>query len=205
MILILMLLIISSCNQYNDADIIPEYRRAKTLFIKNRPKEALTVLERIEEKDPFFLPGLYLSGRIYFINSNYEKAETKFKKIIQKSPCHFQAGKQLLRLYVYQKEFSKAEDIFLKLVKYSWEDPELLMLAGKLWKCEEKYLEAIEYYSKAFLFEEKMIDAHIDIAEIYKKYGISDKARDHLKKAAAIGGEKHELYEPVMSIVENME
>ena len=93
----------------------------------------------------------------------------------------------------------------MNLFEYSADDPELYILAGKMRKKEKRYLEAIEYYKKAFLFEDRIIDAHIDIAEIYEKFGITDKSRLHLKKAASIGGENHALYEPLMSVFEKTE
>ena len=205
MIIILIILLISSCSRINDSEILSDYKYAGTLYIKNKHTEALAVLMKIEEKNPEYLPALYLSGKIYFLFNNSDKAEEQFNKIISISPYHIQAGKQLVKLYISRKEFIKAENILSRFTEYSPGDPELLILAGKMRKSEKRYLEAIEYYNKAFLFEDWIIDAHIDAAEIYQKYGITSKSRSHLEKAASIGGEDHELYEPVMSIVENIE
>ena len=205
MIFVLVFLIFSSCSRNSITEILPEMKKANALFVNKKYEEALTVLEEIEEENPGFSPALYLSGKIHIFNNNPQEAEQKFKKLIDKKPYHVQAGKQLLSLYIFQRKFSEAEEIFLKLAESSSEDPELFILAGKMLKSQEKYLEAIEYYNKAFIFEDRIIDAHIDVAEIYWKYGISEKARTHLEKAAFIGGVGHELYEPVMSILKKVE
>ncbi len=191
-----------SCSDNRKSTLLAEFKNANTLYINGETDKALEILERIEKENPDFYPALYLSGKLYLHNNSPDRAEEKWRKIINKHPYHIQSGKQLLRLYTEMEKYSEAEELFVNLSQYSSDDPELLILAGNLLKKEEKYLEAIEYYSKAFLFEEKIIYAHLDIAEIYGRYGITDKSESHLEKAASIGGKEHALYEPVMSVLE---
>ena len=200
--IILLIIILTSCSQGDSPEILTELKNAKSLYIKGETDTALSLLERIEEEKPDFIPALYLSGKIYILKNNPDKADEKWRKIIKESPCHIQAGKQLIKLCTNQKRYEEAEAILIRLFEFSADDPELLILAGKLRKSEGRFLEAIEYYSKSFLFEDRIMDAHIDIAEIYGRYGLSDKSELHLEKAAAIGGGEHELYEPVMSVLE---
>ena len=199
--LLLIIMTLSSCSQYPPDKNLSELKLANSMYIKGENDTALSILEKIENRDPDFAPALYLSGKIYLKKNNKDKAESRFKKIIKKNPYHIQSGKQLLSLFISRKNFIGAEELFFKLYEYSADDPELYILAGKLRKEEERYLEAIEYYKKAFLFEDRIMNAHIDIAEIYENFGITDKSVMHLEKAASIGGENHELYEPIMSVL----
>ncbi len=204
MIVLIITLIFYSCPLSEKPDLISEFKTANSLYIKGKTAEALSILERIENKAPSFHPSLFLSGKIHFLDSRPKKAEEKWRKAVSGTPIHIQSGKWLCRKYIAENRNMEAEKLLFRLFKVSDADPELLIIAGKIRKNEGRYLEAIEYYKKAFLFEDKLIEAHLDIADIFYHFGIRDKALIHLKKAASIGGEDHELFSPVESIIKTI-
>ncbi len=204
MIVLIITLTLYSCPLSEKPDLNSEFKTANSLYIKGKTTEALSILEVIEKKDPSFSPGLFLSGKIHFIDNRPKKAEEKWRKAVSGTPIHIQSGKWLCRKYIAEKRNMEAEKLLFRLFRASDADPEFLIIAGKLRKNEGRYLEAIEYYKKAFLFEDKLIEAHLDIAEIFCLFGIRDKSLIHLKKAASIGGEDHELFSPVESIIKTI-
>jgi tetratricopeptide (TPR) repeat protein len=198
---IIIVLFLTSCTYRNTQESICSFKTANSLYIKGNTSEALLLLKNMEKKDPCFLPALFLSGKIHYMNKNLKKAEDKWKKVLNINPHHIQTGKWLCSMYMIEKKYKEAEKLLFLMFENSANDPELLILAGRLRKNEGKYLEALEYYNKAFLFEDKIIEAHLDTSEIYTLFGIREKSLIHLKKAASVGGDNHELYKPINSII----
>ncbi len=204
LIILYFIFILASCSSGTGADIVLKYKTAKNLYVKGEMEESVSVLSEIEKTDPDFLPALFLSGRIHYFMNKSETAEIKWKEVLKRNRNHIQAGKWLIKLYISENRINEAEVLLFRMFKLSSEDPELMILAGKLNKNRKKYLEAIEYYKKAFLFEDKLIDAHLDTAEIYSLFGLKEKSLIQLEKAAEIGGKGHELYKPVKSLIRNI-
>ncbi len=204
-IFIASILVTFSCTKDHNHILLSEFKNANALYIKGETEKSLAILSEIEKQAPAFTQALFLSGKIYFMQGNFAEAREKWEKILKKKPYHVNTGKWLIRIYILEERHDIAEDLLLKLLEISPEDPDLLFLGGRLKKDEGKYLEAIEYYKKGFLFEERLIEAHLDMAEIYGMFGIREKAVAHLEKAASTGGEKHELYRPVKSLLKTME
>jgi tetratricopeptide (TPR) repeat protein len=204
LILISFLTILLSCSPETKTDIVSKYKTAKNLYIKGEMAESVSVLSEIENSDPDFLPALFLSGKIHYLMNKSETAEIKWKEVLKKNRNHIQAGKWLIRLYISENKNREAEKLLFRIFELSYEDPELMILAGKLSKNSKKYLEAIEYYKKSFLFEDRLIESHLDAAEIYSMFGLKEKSLAHLEKAAEIGGKGHELYKPIKSLIRNI-
>ncbi len=197
--------LLSSCSYGSNGDYVSEFKSANTCYIKGEMKESLEILSEIEKQSPDFIPALFLTGKIYYLQNNVQGAQEKWEAVLKIKPFHINAGKWLIRLYISKEMHEEADQLLIKLLEVSPEDPDLLIIAGKLKKNEKQYLEAIEYFEKAFLYEDRLIDAHLDLAEIYSIFGIKEKTLIHLEKALSIGGKEHELYTPVKSLVNSME
>ena len=193
-----------SCAESNEK-LLSELKTANAQYIRGESGKSLATLSEIEKHDPDFTPALFLSGKIHFMQGNYQAAREKWEKILRKKPHHINTGKWLIRLCILEENHEYADKLLMQFLEISPEDPDLLFLGGRLKKSEKKYLEAIEFYEKGFLFEDRLIEAHIDMAEIFSMFGIREKAVMHLEKAAFTGGEKHELYIPVKSLIKSME
>ncbi len=203
--LICCVLLLISCQKRDDAFLLSELKTANDCYIRGEMEKSLSVLTGIEKRNPDFIPALFLSGKIYFFQSDFRKAEDKWRRILKEQPYHTSTGKWLLRLYISEERYKEADQTLIKLLEVSPEDPDILFLAGRLKKDEGKYLDAIEYFEKGFLFEDRLIEAHLDLSEIYSMFGIREKSIRNLEKAVSIGGKEHELYKPVKSLIESME
>lgn len=184
-------------------------KKAEGLLLEGREEDALSLLEK--QKGPLKIDPLLtlLTGKIYFFRGNYEKAGAFFRSTIDSSPKKkndFQAGsKWLARALIFQESGVEAEDIIRSSLRQDPEDPELLILLGKARRLEGDLKGAIEAYIQATLFSEYLAEAYIDLADIYRIYGLEEKMRTALLRAKALLSSEHPLAKPLASLIRSLE
>lgn len=184
-------------------------KKAEGLLLEGREADALSLLEKQEgplKKNPLLT---LLAGKIYFFRGNYEKAGSLFRSTIDsslKKKNDFQAGsKWLARALIFQGSGAEAESILLASLRQDPEDPELLILLGKARRLEGDLKGAIEAYIQATLFSEYLAESYIDLADMYRTYGLKEKMRTALIRAEALLSSEHPLAKPLASLIRSLE
>ncbi len=201
-LLMIMLILIFSCSEQKIThELLTQYAEAKTLYIKGNLDEALPLFLAIRDKAPEFSSNSFMLGKLYFFKKNHEEAEKTWLETLEQNPKHIDTVKWLSRLYLIQNKAEEAESLVVKALKNSSEDPELLILLGKIKREQKDFSLANEFYIKAQFFKEKLAEAYIDLAEIYGKFGLAGKAEQELEKALFLLGEESSLYKSIESIL----
>jgi len=203
-LIVLVLLSCSCSKQKISREILEEYVEAKTLYIKGNLDQALPKFKAINNKAPRFSSNSFMLGKLHFFNKNYKEAEEIWAETLKRNPDHLDTIKWLSRLYLIRDKAGKAESLVTGALGNSSEDPELLILMGKIKRAQSKLSAAIEFYIKAQAFEEKIAEAHIDLAEIYREFGLDQKAEQELEKAVYLLGEESSLSRSIGFVLETI-
>jgi tetratricopeptide (TPR) repeat protein len=168
---------------------LQRYCTARKYYSEQRLDDALNLLLKNHRSAPEFSANSFLIGKIYYFNDDLEQAERYWRYTVTVNPHHLDTRKWMARMYLQQDRIEEAEQVLTPGLSISSEDPELLILMGKVKRRNQDLSGAIELYLKSQAFGERLSEASIDLAEIYYSFGLSDRAEEELKKALILLGE----------------
>ena len=159
------------------------YFRASEAYESGNLPSCITLTDALLKGSPGFFQAGLLNAKALFFSNRFEAAYLRLKKILYKHPDYYEAELWLLRSAVQLEQFRHAEYLAEALLARSPEDPRVLGLLGRLAYSQKDYRAAIEYYSRALLFEETLAVNRIELAKIYSSLLNNKAAEEHLKKA----------------------
>ena len=171
-----------------------------------RGDRAARTLARLGEGSPLYFVGL---GYAYFLQERLLEAEQSFQAALVESPDLTLAYLGLAQLYqqVGQEDqaFNALREVLKREPGHPWARPEYEKLKEKktrdtiavaeMAQAQGDSARAKESYLKALHYSPDSVDAHLAIAEIYKREGLLSSALVHLKAAAAIDPRNKRLLE----------
>ena len=114
---------------------------------QNNYKFLLFYLSLINLIDLNYYESYYFSAQIYTKLKNYNKAEYYYSKIDSKHYLYVDSQKNIAINKSETNEFEKGEKILIDLIKEDKNDINLLIALADLYRVEEKYSDAINYYT----------------------------------------------------------
>ena len=184
---------------------VARYVEARRLYSEERLEEALRVLLENHRLDPDFSENSHLIGKIYFFREDYAQAREAWESTLERNPHHLDTRKWLARLDLMEGRPEAAEALMAPALSDSAEDPELLILLGRSRRAQADLAGAIECYCKAQVLSERLVEATLELAELYREMGLSERAAGELRRAAALLPESSGLSEAVEAAAEGMQ
>jgi len=182
-------------------ETLSAYLEAKKIYLEGDLERALPLFQQLHRASPSFSNASFMLGKVYFFQGKPGEAEAVWKQTLARNPNHTDSRKWLCRLYLLNQQAQKAGELVSRALADDSEDPELLILLGKSQKALGNYSQAIEYYKKAQLCEEKLAEARLDLAEIYRGFGLSGQAALELERALRLLEEQSPLSAPIRSLL----
>jgi tetratricopeptide (TPR) repeat protein len=184
---------------------LQRYYRARQCYCEQRLEDALDLLLKNHGSAPEFSANSFLIGKIYYFSEDLAQAEQYWRHTLKFNPHHVDTRKWLARLLLQQDRIEEAEGVLKPGLTISSEDPELLILMGKVKRRNQDLAGAIELYQKSQAFRERLSEASIDLAEIYSSFGLTDRAKEELEMALILVGEQSSIYPSVYAALEQLE
>jgi len=181
------------------------YCTARKYYSEQRLDGALDLLLKNHRSAPEFSANSFLIGKIYYFNNDPEQAEHYWRHTLKFNSHHVDTRKWLARLLLQQGRIEEAECVLEPGLAISSEDPELLILMGKVKRGDQDLAGAIELYLKSQAFSERLSEASIDLAEIYNSFGLEDRAKEELEKALNLVGEQSSICPSLTAALEQLE
>jgi tetratricopeptide (TPR) repeat protein len=181
------------------------YCSARKYYTEQRLDEALDLLLENYRSIPEFSANSFLIGKIYYFSNDPAQAELYWRRTLKFNSCHVDTRKWLARLLLQQGRIEEAEGVLEPGLAISSEDPELLILMGKVKRRDHDLAGAIELYTKSQAFGERLSEASIDLAEIYSSFGLEDRAKEELAKALNLVGEESSIFLSLSTALEQLE
>ncbi|GAB4368527.1 MAG: hypothetical protein Kow009_05310 [Spirochaetales bacterium] len=183
----------------------PVYVKAKEAYIRNDLLETIQLLApagKVPELDP---AAAILLGKANFFLARYSEAERIWKGLLDKVPHHPEALKWLARLYLYQGRREEAEQLCSHLVAWDSESPEGLFLLGKARLAKGDTRTALEYLEKGEVSLRKLAEIPLELADLYRQFGIKNRSREKLELALHLLGKDSSLYRTVEESLKALE
>ena len=181
------------------------YCTARKYYSEHRLDDALDLLLKNHRSAPEFSANSFLIGKIYYFNNDPSQAEHYWRHTLKFNSHHVDTRKWLARLLLQQGRIEEAECVLEPGLAISSEDPELLILMGKVKRSNQDLAGAIELYLKSQAFTERLSEASIDLAEIYNSFGLEDRAKEELEKALYLVGEHSSISPSLTAALEQLE
>lgn len=180
------LLAVSCGGKTIPVEIIREYTDARALYVKGDLPGALDRFLDIKRKAPRFESNLFMVGKTRFFLRETDAAIAEWKKLLAINPYHVDALRWQAEAYLVKRDPASAEALVESALAFDSENPELLLLAGKVKKAKKEFDVALEFYKKAMLFRERLAEAYIDSYEIYHQFGLTEQSNDMLDRATRL-------------------
>lgn len=181
------------------------YCTARKYYSEQRLDDALDLLLDNYKSAPEFSANSFLIGKICYFNNEPAQAEHYWRHTLKFNSHHVDTRKWLARLLLQQGRIEEAECVLEPGLAISSEDPELLILMGKVKRRDQDLAGAIEMYLKSQALSERLSEASIDLAEIYNSFGLEERAKEELEKALNLVGKQSSISPSLRAALEQLE
>jgi tetratricopeptide (TPR) repeat protein len=196
------LVLFSSCSAPDiPRDALERYLEGKKLYIQGDLDTSSELFLAVHRQVPRFSQNSFMLGKAYFFRRDYKGAEEIWRETLDRNPGHTDSRKWLARLWLQQGEAQVAAELVSIALENNSEDPELLILLAKAKAADGDYAAAIQLYQRVQFFEQRLAEARIDLAEIYQRFGLNEKALPELEQAGKLIGETSPLYTALQSLL----
>lgn len=165
-------------------DDLDLYARANSHYKKKEFDKALELYQQVIDNNKGFLNARLMKSKVLFYSQKYELAKNELKQILKKDHNHI--GALLLDSKIDILQNNDPLKTIEKLNKIIEIDPDHLeshILLGLLYEKQSNYKNAINEYLSVIDNEYDIINAHINIAILYRKIDLKGRSYNHLQKA----------------------
>jgi tetratricopeptide (TPR) repeat protein len=162
---------------------------AQAAWARGDSSAALLQAEDAASRSPHFAAAIFLAGKIRFFAGERLKAEAAWRRALAAAPAHLDSRKWLARLYFLEGRLEQAEALAAEGLSLSAEDPDLLILMGRLKRTRGDASAALEYLTRARDLSDRCAEAGLELADLYRGFGLSSRARMELMRAKNAAGD----------------
>ncbi|GAB2525056.1 tetratricopeptide repeat protein [Spirosoma aerophilum] len=156
------------------------------LYVKQkRYSEAEELYEALLKKGPENAEyGVELAA-IYLFNDKPDKALETYNKVERELGLNEEINRQKQRIYLKQNKIDKAVEEAEKLVASEPSDPDYLLEGAELLIANDRTDQAINWIDRALKLNADLPQAHVLLADIYRKKGDMDRVSKELNQVLA--------------------
>ncbi len=156
------------------------------LYVKQkRYNEAEELYEALLKKGPENAEyGVELAA-IYLFNDKPDKALDAYTKVEREMGMNEEITRQKQRIYLKQNKIDKAVEEAEKLVASEPSDPDYLLEGAELLIANDRTDQAIAWIDRALKLSSDLPQAHVLLADIYRKKGDMDRVSKELNQVLA--------------------
>ncbi|TVR30590.1 MAG: hypothetical protein EA404_12250 [Spirochaetaceae bacterium] len=197
--------VINSCSPGShqaDQAADDSYAQALQHYRAGRPAAAQRVLQQMPRAARQSAHTSHLTARVLMLQNAPAEAQRVLLRSIERHPHHIDTRKLLAKIQLSQQNFEAAERNVLFLFSQSAEDPEVLLLMARVAASGGEVGAAIDLYRRSLLFSERLAEARIELAHIYRSAGLNQRADAELQLALRLLADDHPLQGPVTSLLQ---
>ncbi|PJZ57618.1 tetratricopeptide repeat protein [Leptospira barantonii] len=175
---IMFLSLTTFCSSQEEA--LSFYKEGIQAYSERNLKTAIEKFESASKKDKKLISSRIMLGKSYYYSGRFEDAKKTFEEIVEDFPGNSNAHSWLGRILL--NEGNKKEEAKQHLVYATQSDDsqvDALYYLGKAYEQEGKIKEALLEYHKALEIKRKFDKIHRDLADLYRKAGLEERANEH--------------------------
>lgn len=187
-IIFILLLVCAGCS---NSDLAVEmYSRGQKEFLNKNLAAAEKTFSEVIKSDDDFLNAYLMLAKIYYHTKEYDKALTNVNTVLKKNVNHTGALYWKGRILVISGRDDEEESVRILqsvLDLDSHHIPARLLLA-LVYEKNGKYKEALHEYITALNEEESLVSARGNLAVLYRRLGLKERALQEIERAVKISG-----------------
>ncbi len=206
----MLFLVIIACSSVSCAkkgmseDELSTYVKAKESYLAGDYAKSVKLVDSARFTYGTGHQAFLLKAKCEFFGQNPERAEAILKKILKAHPRYAEAEIWLVRAILAQGRLDEAETAIERAMEWNPEDPRLLSLMGSVQQAKKEYRKAFEYYTRSTGFAEETGKDEIALAELYWRFGQSDKALERIRRARNLVAPESAVFRPLEKLEERM-
>lgn len=189
-------------NPRDKIGVFNELSRAREIGMSGKAEEAVEIIKAIIAEDPDINDAYFALGNVYFKQRNFEAAIAAFAQALERKPDDSFCVINIANSYQMMGKSAEAEKFVIDYLKKGFSDSQLYFLLGTLCFNQQKYDDAIQYYSECLSRNADSAASHNALAAIYILKEDLIKAQEHLDQAMAINPELTNLHYNLAQLLE---
>lgn len=199
------LIALTCCSRFGmDKEAITTYARAKDQYLAGEYDKAIAIVTEGRFNYGTGHHAYLLQAKCEFLNRKPDRAEAILRKLIRVHPRYAEAGIWLVRSILAQGRIDEAETEAERAMEWNPEDPRILSLMGSIQDAKREYQKSFEYYARSTGFTEETGKDEIHLAELYWRFGQTDKALECIRLSRTLISPLSVLYRPLDDLEERM-
>ncbi|MBI9108591.1 MAG: tetratricopeptide repeat protein [Spirochaetales bacterium] len=186
-----------------DETEIELYFRAVSAYEAGNLELAVRLTETLSKGTPSFFQARLLLAKALFFSDRWDEAAGILSRLLDDFENYTEAEIWLMRTSIQQGDLQAAGFRGENMLSRAPGDPRVLGMLARIAETENDYQRAIEYYSRAILFEEELAVNRIELAKIYSSLLNHDEAFKHLEKSLVLLSDDSPLRPGIISLLKN--
>jgi tetratricopeptide (TPR) repeat protein len=184
--LFILLLLCGGCGNSDSAMDI--YARGQQEYLNKNLKEAARLFSEVISQDDDFLNAYLMLAKIHYYNKEYDNAFVQIDALLDRDPDHcgglYWKGRTLL--ISGRDEKNESENILRSVLEIDSHHIPARLLLALVYEKNGKFKEALHEYIIAMSEEESLISARGNMAVLYRRLGLKERASAEITKAVKI-------------------
>ncbi len=180
------LLVFVSCGDSRSA--LDTYARAQQEYSNKNLSGAAKLFDEVVKLDADFLNAYLMLAKIHYYNKEYDKTFTRIDEILERDPDHcgglYWKGRTLL--ISGKDDKNESESILRSVLEIDSHHIPARLLLALVYEKNGKYKEALREYITAMNEEESLISARGNMAVLYRRLGLKERASAEITRAVKI-------------------
>ena len=147
---------------------------------------AVACYEDVLKTEPDHIPARLQLGILAYNKADYNRAEKYLRGVLAINPATVDAGYYVALILIQRKRFDEAITMLEELKSYAGSDARVFYGLGMAYGRLNNLQKAVEMLTKAVSLNDKLADAHWELAKIYEQTNYRDMQYKELRKILEI-------------------
>ncbi|TGL32552.1 hypothetical protein EHQ52_14800 [Leptospira koniambonensis] len=199
--LIVFLFLIVSCSSQEEAQKF--YNSGLKAYSERNLKVATENFEKAVDSDKKNIAARLMLGKSYYYTQRFEESKEIYENFLKDYPGNSSAHVWIARILMYEntnaEKVKEAKEHLFNAIQLDDSNPDAHYHLAKLFEYESDVVSALLEYNNALKLGGQLSRVHKDLAILYKKAGLDERAQEHLRATSlsdrVVSGPPEENYE----------
>ncbi|EIE01441.1 tetratricopeptide repeat protein [Leptospira licerasiae] len=186
-LLVSLSVVVISCSSEEEAQKF--YNAGLKAYAERNLKVATENFENAIDSDKKNISARLMLGKSYYYTQKFEESKKIFENFLKDYPGNSSAHVWIARILMYEnatpEKVKEAKEHLFKAIQLDDSNPDAHYHLAKLFEYESDVVSALLEYNNALKLGGQLSRVHKDLAVLYKKSGMDERAQEHLRATSA--------------------
>ncbi|TGM87921.1 tetratricopeptide repeat protein [Leptospira licerasiae] len=178
-----LMLYLPSCSSEEEAQKF--YNAGLKAYAERNLKVATENFEKALDSDKKNISARLMLGKSYYYTQKFEESKQIYENFLKDYPGNSSAHVWIARILMYEnatpEKVKEAKEHLFKAIQLDDSNPDAHYHLAKLFEYESDVVSALLEYNNALKLGGQLSRVHKDLAILYKKSGMDERAQEHLR------------------------